>query len=164
MTDPEKEKEPIDINSWHWKVYCFNSQLCAAWRGNEDFNEYPYHGRLLGLCPYMRMIFLWGPLVALTYLLPIGAIATAFYFLPTSAGGTGGVLWLVGVILSFAAFVAAIVWALGKQKEIRERRPAPYLRKERDEPTTVTFRSMLFDWLKSMKSKVCPVLVLPDDK
>ena len=152
----------IDISktSWHYKLYRFFSQLCAAWRGNEDFYKYPKNQNMIGLCQYMRMILIWGPLVMLTYLIPIGAVTSFFFWLPFSLNGSAGVMSFYAVVASliFVIVVATIaIWLIKRSTDaVIEYRET---KKNKSKVETKTKKpNLLFEYAKAIKSKMCPIL------
>jgi hypothetical protein len=166
----------IAPTSWHYKVYVFNSQLCAKWHNDDsEFHEYPLHTRNIGLCPYMRMIFIWGPLVVLTYILVAMFIALTVWTLPSFAtNGVSGTLWLLG---SIAAMISGVL-LMGSCIDYCEKRKDIIRQKNNDIKNSMTadeydafinpvkeatFWSLCKDYLKSMKTKVCPVLEFRND-
>jgi len=159
--------EKINPESWHYKIYRYNSQLVAAWLCEDDYHEYPHqYGKMIGLCPYMRMICLWGPLVALSNIIPLAALAATFWMLPSFANGIAGVLWLFGSIaLIFATFIG-MAYLKDKSNERKEAKKQSQLR-DYDEyfaEPPVTFWTLFKDYVRAVKTKVCPILELPNDQ
>ena len=159
--------QPINPESWHYKIYRFNSQLVAAWNCNENYHEYPHqYGKMIGLCPYTRMIFLWGPLVALTNIIPLAALAATFWMLPSFTNGLTGVLWLFGSIALIFAILIGMAYLKDKsneRKETKKESQLPEFGAIVAEPP-VTFWSLLKDYVRAVKTKVCPILELPNDQ
>lgn len=155
----------MKTNSWHWKVYCFNSQLVAAWKGKDDYHEYPYHNKMIGLCPYMRMILIWGPLVMLTNIIPLAAIIATFYWFPAGANGIVGVYWLLGSIIGVVTFFVTLAKYQDWQTARREEKQESQLSCQRVdmENQAETFWTLVMSYIKAIKSKVCPVLEIEND-
>ena len=157
----------ISPDSWHYKLYVFMSQWNAAWRGKSDYWEYPLNGNMIGLCPYMRMILIWGPLAILSNLIPIGAIVATFFLFPASVNGAVGVAWLIGSILLIAGGILAIGYIthlIGRIEEGRRRNEIENddWFEEGYEPKQ-TFRGLVWSYLVALKTKMCPVLELKKD-
>lgn len=152
----------ISPDSWHYRLFCFMSQWNAAWRGKHDYHTYPKIGQFgIGLCPYMRMILIWGPLAIVSNVIPLGAFALAFYVFPHSAAGAAGVIWL---LVSLGAGLGAI-FLLGFLKDwVDARQEARYESQvsESEEEKPDGFWKLLGQFLKSAKTKVCPVLELEE--
>ena len=153
----------ISENSWHYRLYVFMSQWNAAWRNCDDYLEYPKtYGRRsnnIGLCPYMRMILIWGPLSILSNLIPILAVLGALIAMPTGMNGLAGFLWLIFWAVTAAAFTLGIA-KLADWRQARAERMEK-LQTYRQDPDYVkqdTFWSLLGEYLMSIKTKVCPVL------
>lgn len=155
----------IDPESWHYRLYCFMSQWTAAWRGVEDFHNEPRsYKRMIGLCPYMRMILIWGPLAILSNFIWILAVITTFFAFPAGINGLAGVSWLVGSIFIFGV----AIYLLGKLKDLMSSREDARIkenlrRQDPDYEPPVTFWNVLVGYIKTFKTKICPVMELPND-
>jgi hypothetical protein len=154
--------DTINRESWHWKLYIFDLQMINAWTG-EDFYYDEEGPKNIGLCPYMRTLFLWGPLIMMTNLIPWAAVIWSVIYFPTSAMGIiGPIMVVLGLALIFAT-----IWCLGllakrnKQKRIaREEETARQGRYDRFDPKKDddTFWKLIKDWIKTRKSKICPIM------
>jgi hypothetical protein len=153
----------ISENSWHYRLFVFMSQWNAAWRNRDDYLDHPKTSRRekfnIGLCPYMRMILIWGPLSILSNLIPLLAVLGALVAMPTGMNGLAGVLWL----LFWAVSAVAIGFAIAKLADWRQARAENQekLQVYRQSPDYVkkdTFLSLLGEFLMSIKTKICPVL------
>lgn len=153
----------ISTTSWHYKLYVFNTQLVEAWKGNSYFHTCPSDGNV-GLCPYMRMIMIWGPLVLLTYTIPIGMTIAALVLFPMKAAGVIGILYLIGWIVGLIAVMFLMAW-LSSRKEQRELDKAERTKgvSMPDVEPKTTFWSVLKEYIIAAKTKVCPVLEVSDD-
>jgi hypothetical protein len=158
----------LNKSSWHYKVYAFNSQMVAAWTMEGDFHEYPYHGKIIGLCPYMRMIMLWGPLVFLCNLSPLIAAVAAFIVLPVV---TIGALSHLTVVATIVGCIILVFLVLSGANYLIDRHEHYYRLKKKQQRIDAennvtppeTFWSLLVSYIKSLKTKVCPVLELDDE-
>lgn len=155
----------LNPNSWHYKIYAFNSQLVAAWMHKDDYHYYPKIGSFgIGLCPYMRMILIWGPLVALTNVVPFAAIYAAFIMFPGFAAGGAGIFWLIFTLASIVGFFVLLAKIKDWASERQERREESQLRRQDpDYQEPEGFWRLVGGYLKSMKTKICPVLEIQDD-
>lgn len=153
----------ISADSWHYRLYVFMSQWNAAWLGKSEPWEYPRGGTMIGLCPYMRMILIWGPLAILSNLVPIGAIIGTFFLFPAAVNGALGVAWLFGFFVTLGALIFGMGYVghlIGRLEEGRRRNQLT--RKEEEdyyetEPRQ-TFRGLVWSYLVAVKTKMCPVL------
>lgn len=155
----------IDPDSWHYKLYCFMSQWYAAWTHKEHYHEYPYDQKMIGLCPYMRMILIWGPIAILSNFIPLAAIMVTFFIFPAGVAGAQGVLWLFFSITA----LAGSIWMFAKLVDLtsnwRDARREEKLKSlDPDYEPTVTFWTTLKEYAKSFKTKICPIMELPDDQ
>jgi hypothetical protein len=157
----------IDPKCWHWKLYCFMSQVIAAWNDKPNPEEYGIHDTHIGRCPYMRTIFVWGPLVLLTNLIPISALVSLFYWIPMSMSGGAGIIWTVVTIGSVIGGVILFLLMLAGITELVDRSNA---RKQHAVPNTPkinqpeTMWSLIKEHIGSVKTKLCPILVVKHDK
>lgn len=156
----------INPKSWHYKVYVFMSQWNAAWCHESNYEMYPNDGKMIGLCPYMRMIFIWGPMAILSNLIPFGALFIVFFAAPFKAAGFVGIAWLFGTIMTIVLAIVAFGFLYDVRIARKDAKESALLklRQDWDEEKPETFMSLLRDWLKSYKTKICPVLEMPDDK
>lgn len=155
----------ISADSWHHRLYVFMSQWNAAWRGKDDHWEYPRGGYMIGLCPYMRMILIWGPLAILSNLIPIGAVIGTFFLFPAAINGGLGVAWLLGFFITLGAVIFSIGYIrhlIGTLEEDRQSQQISRQQEEELEQRT-TFWSLIWGFLVAIKTKMCPVLELKND-
>lgn len=156
----------INTDSWHYKLYIFMAQWNAAWLHNDNYIDYPLNRKKIGLCEYMRMILIWGPLSILSNLIPLGLVFLVLFSFPFYANGTIGVLWLFG----FVGFIIATSVVLGRIADWKSDRKEA-LRKsqiydeyddyddcEDDREPDQGFATLMKEYLKSIKSKICPIL------
>jgi hypothetical protein len=155
----------ISADSWHYRLYVFMSQWNAAWRGKHDPWEYPRGGHMIGLCPYMRMILIWGPLAIFSNLIPIGAVIVTFFLFPAAMNGGLGVAWIFGFFITLGAVIFGIGYIyhlIGRLEEGRKRNQITRQQEEEFEEKT-TFRGLFWGFLVAVKTKMCPVLELKSD-
>jgi hypothetical protein len=155
-------------SSWHYKLYAFNSQLCAAWWDEDDFYRYPIHGTIIGLCPYMRMIMIWGPLVFAFNLLPVIVMVGALLVLPAVTIGLWSLLTFSFVVVGVIGAVIGLSMGMAYLKNVRsEFVVKKTTQNEYDAMHGIshpeTFWSLLTSYVKSMKTKICPVLELDNE-
>lgn len=165
--------DKINPESWHYKLYVFNTQLIGRWGDDEEFYLRPHsRRRKIGLCPYVRTIMLWGPLVMASYVLPIGAFLGVVVFLPGGLAGTAGILGLISVFVAMAALAVGIGYLtkwintvhkiyVPKKSELATNYDDDGYPIEIERPAT--FWTILKDYIIAAKTKVCPVLTLPED-
>jgi hypothetical protein len=160
----------IDSNSWHWRLYKFNSQWVAAWKGRNDFYDFPRHGRMIGLCPYMRMILIWGPIAMLSNIFPLAVLAGTFLLFPVTANGVMGIAWLIGVIVLVAASICAMSYLLDYRSRRCEANRRADLKHESNKSSDSqlteqpdTFWTLFCSYVVAVKTKICPVLQAPNE-
>lgn len=155
----------ISDKSWHYKIYVFNSQLVAAWKDDKFYLNKPGNGKNIGLCPYMRMIFVWGPLAMLSYTVPIYAMYLALFKFPVSAAGAMGIVWLFGWIAGIIGFMFAMAWFTEYNNNRKANKASkssivnPYDGIEEES----TFWTIIREYVVALKTKVCPILEVNND-
>lgn len=149
----------ISVNSWHYQIYVFMHRICLKFVGDDYWYEAP-HSKKVNLCPYMRTILIWGPLVILFHLAWLLLALTVFVWIPLSVSGVAAYSWTLGVFFVGLSFltVISIISFLGlkflgdrSQRKRKERQ----IRKLNGESEPITFWSSLREYLKSVKSKTC---------
>jgi hypothetical protein len=158
-----------NTNSWYHKVFVFNSQIVATMREYQDPHLHPHHGKMYGLCPYMRMIFVWGPIVFLMNLFPLLCLIGTAIVLPITIIGGVSTAYTALVILAVIGIILACIWLLEYTSEILKKRryQQKQVVKQREKDGVVppdTFWSLTKAYLKSAKTKVCPVLEFDDER
>lgn len=123
----------ISSNSWHFRLYAFNKKLLERFRGNTYwYEDVP---KRVNLCPYMRTILIWEPMLYLFYSLTYFILLGTFLLMPLTMVGTTDGTWLVSVIFFFlmigaagAGFIYGMTrvgsFVSAKRKEAREAREA----------------------------------------
>ena len=151
----------IDKNSWHYKWYVIASQLNAKWQGKDHYLDYPLN-KQTGLCPYMRMILMWGPLAILSNLVPIGAVVAVFLYLPASAMGWMGIVWLLFYIFTVFACIGSIGLLVNWRARYKEKNKKSNLEKQHpDYEAPETGRTLLVKYATTFHTKICPMLEMP---
>jgi hypothetical protein len=164
----------LNKSSWHYKVYAFNSQMVARLGDNgSDFYKYPHHGRIIGLCPYMRMIMLWGPFAFLCNLVPLIAVVWFFLVLPAFTVGLWSLLIFAAYVCAAGGLAIALYYGITyvansvsthhDDAHQAEREAAKVVRDAHKATQPDTFWSLFVGYVKSLKTKVCPVLELDDE-
>jgi hypothetical protein len=159
----------LNKSSWHYKLYAFNSQMVAKLWDEGDFHEYPHHGNIIGLCPYMRMILIWGPLAFLCNLIPLAGITWFFIVLPAFTVGLWSLLMFVSYVCAISGLTIALYFCI--RYLIKRYSPDNQATRKADKLERIaqkvgqpdTFRSLLVGYIKSVKTKVCPVLELDNE-
>lgn len=153
----------INTSSWHYKIYAFNSKWVARWMCAWNWYEKPGPSAMIGLCPYMRMILLWGPIVMLTNIVPLGAVVYAILLFPVDVNGAGGVGWIVGIaalgLVGVFLSRQAGKWISKKAQESVEKQS----RKKSEEKDGTGFFTIMAEYVKTFKSKVCPIMEVDND-
>lgn len=157
----------ISPDSWHYKLYVFMCQWNAAWLGRDDHWEYPRKGTMIGLCPYMRMILIWGPLAILSNLIPIGAVIATFFIFPAAANGIVGIAWIFGFFILLGFTILIIGYISHLQEYVKEkRRTSQILKNEKethDSEPHQSFLGLVWSYIIAVKTRMCPVLELSED-
>ena len=151
----------IRNDSWHYRLYVFMSQWNAAWRGRDDYLDFPhtdYYNRI-GLCPYMRMILIWGPLSIISNVIPVGAVFLAVIGFPLMLNGAAGVGWLVFWAVTLVAVVYAVSKIMDWRQAQHEARAGSQLYTQApDYVEPDSFWRLVREYAVSVKTKICPVL------
>ena len=152
----------ISEDSWHFKLFVFMSQWNAAWHEKDDYLDYPKIPESgIGLCPYMRMILIWGPLAILSNFVPLAFLVGALFLFPASANGAAGVGWTLFTIAAMIGSGFAIGW-LKDRKEIRdEAKERSQLDPYGEEEKPDGFFKLLWTWVHD---SICPVLEVKERK
>ncbi len=157
----------LDTNSWHFKIYKRWLQLKTGYTRENDVDKMLRRAKFTSthnFCLYMRVVMFWGPLRM--YVHSIASLLLTFILL------TSGLIWLemymygspffvllstalagsiLGVIVMGGAIVGIVIgterlkekWA---GREVKEKRP-----------------SIVWEYVKAKKQKICPVLSFKDD-
>ena len=158
----------LNLESWHYKLYAFDCQMVAALWDESNPHEYPQHGRIIGLCPYMRMILIWGPLTLLLQLSPWAAAIGAVCVLPMYV--IGSTSWIT-LVLSIIAIIGLAIGAWMLMRYITDAVDTHRTNKQESlpqidpfaEPKPDTFWTMTVAYLRSAKTRICPILEIDDE-
>ncbi len=148
----------ISSKSWHYKLFLFNYQLLERFKGRSYW--YESEPNRINLCPYMRTILIWGPMLYLFYGLLWFLMGLTFLYIPFLMIGVSDTGWLGSVILSLvitAGIIGGLIAGLtytsmfvGKKiKEIKEE----YEIRNADKPNG--FFKILAAYWKSFHDKTC---------
>jgi hypothetical protein len=137
------------------------SQWNAAWHHKSNYYEYPKHGEMIGLCPYMRMIIIWGPLAILSNLIPLGAVIGALFMFPMAANGAAGVGWLFfWVVLTVGLIVAWAFFKDWRDAKAEEKEKSQISSWDDEEEKPQGFIKLMYEWIHN---KFCPILEVHHD-
>jgi len=152
----------ISPTSWHYRLYVFMCQWNAAWRDKDDYWEYPKNTTMLGLCHYMRMILIWGPLAILSNLVPIATLLGAFFIFPAGANGIVAILWLFGAIAALAASIFGISllkdYLDARDESKKKSQLEAQFDNQKEKPKS--FLVLMYVWIHD---SICPMLELPQN-
>lgn len=149
----------IDTNSWHYKLYVFNCQLVSAWTGYEQFYMEPDHQRRIGLCPYARMLLIWGPLIMSSYLAMVLVVIGCLIVFPILINGVIGISWFFGTMFTIAGVIYLTSRFLEKRDHLRKE--TPRVVKENDD--SPSFWQIVKEYIKACKLKICPIMEIKQD-
>ena len=150
----------ISPTSWHYRLYCYMSQAYASWTHENDYWEYPKNTAFLGLCPYMRMILIWGPIAILSNLVPIYAVIAALVLFPAGASGWVGIAWLFGSAALIAGLIVLGAYLFDKGAERRAAKKESQLNNMDEEEKPAGFIKLMYTWIHD---SICPKLELPQN-
>lgn len=150
----------ISATSWHFRLYTFNKRLLERFRGNRYWLDEESPTRI-NLCPYMRTILIWGPMVYLFHAFMYLSLFVAFIWVPMQMISTTDIGWLSMVVVFFLGIglaMAALIYGfilLGshtskKFKERREQREAAGIVEEE-----IGFIRALKAYWKGFHDKTC---------
>lgn len=142
-------------NSWHWKAYLCYLDLKNS--GIEVHVEADLEKRL-DLCTYTRALLLWLPLRLTWRLSPLLAVLSVFILISYKSGLLSAFKWLA--TMAVCIFGAVLVFAFldavgGKWRTYKNDKLAENVGRE-PEP------SVVLEWLKAKKAKVCPLIRVED--
>jgi len=128
---------------------------------------YKYERRGTNLCHYIRVIFLYVPLILLAQLLFWAAAVAVLLVIPTywfSFAGWAKFLGIVALIIAlFFGFVFACMWLSDKVKEWRQEMKKAKIKKlyascPQPQPDSPTVWQMIKEWVLAQKKKICPLI------
>ena len=154
----------IHTDQWHFRLYLWSRQLLLQFRGRRElFDELRVRHFGVNLCPYMRTLVVWMPIVVMLHLAVFGWIAYVYVVMPLRLFGA----MAVGIILAktIAAMIAGVVFGsilIGLVKlyslfmdwraDYRAAHPAA----EAAHPQRFGFFKLLGAYLRAAHDKVCP--------
>lgn len=156
----------IDSSSWHYRLFRFNFIMCQDFiRGLED------PPTKLGLCTYIRYLTIWPFFTILARMMSLGFLVLAI-MLPYILTGEVGMSYSYPIIVGVAAFIISIfliATGIGKIPKLVRRlvnksqdfKSEGYVSKS--SVPSASFRNVTREWIKSFKSKTCPVIEVSND-
>lgn len=161
----------IRSTDWHYRLYLFNHRLCQKFRGNTWW--YEHEPSRINLCPYMRTILIWGPLLWFIHACLYVALGYAFIYLPLSVVGMSDMGWLVGALgrvavtgLLFAVVAYGLIRVLSyfgeKRKKAKQERLELIESGVLPPPKSSSFWKMVKEYWESFHSKTCFALKVED--
>ena len=147
----------ISQNSWHFQLYKFTKTVVERFKGNPYWDNVSVSK--VNLCPYMRTILIWGPLVVSFYsfLYAFGLYVLVYLPITMTNGAaimnTGLFIFVcaliaVALIGSIAFITNMTVGLVDKQRAKREEMEELGIKPS-------GFFAILMEYLKSLKSKTC---------
>jgi hypothetical protein len=114
----------------------------------------------IGLCEYMRMLLLWGPIMVGFYLAFIALVLYVFLIMPIMSGGIG----FISIALTAVCVIAFFLFVIGaffiiflcdtlKDKVIEKIDNAAQTAEENGDDAPI-----LIQYYRAVKNKICPVM------
>jgi len=148
----------ISQNSWHFQLYKFTKMIVERFKGNSYWDSVST-SKAINLCPYMRTILIWGPLVITFYALMYAFGIYVLLYLPITMTN-GAAILNTGAFILFCAIIGGTMLGIfllsthltigftEKRRERREQMEAQGIKPS-------GFFVILKEYLKSLKSKTC---------
>lgn len=141
----------ISKQSRLYRAYAWCIWLQTEFKGSSLDHDYLNEGT--NLCHFVRTLTVTTPAVIILQLVTYGMLIAAIFVQPFRIFGVGGPLTFVGLI----AFVGVVV-LLASAYQLYKKKKAP----PSDIPPEPTFTSVLKDYVKAKKSKICPLISWKD--
>ena len=155
----------IDKNTWHAKLFFWSMRAWRKFKFGQNWDKEVLVKDLLkggtNLCEYIRVMFLWMPLVLLLHIVFYGTILAAFLVVPIALFGVGSYLKATGSIVGTVIVGIIALFTFVFIIDQLSRRLSPRIRKiKRGEFSG--FPRVLSEWAKAKKEKVCPFVEFVD--
>lgn len=155
----------IREGSFAFRLFFWALRICEAFTDREL--AYKYERRGTNLCHYIRVIFLYAPLILFGQLLFWAAAVAVLLVIPSywfSFAGWAKFLGILAVCIAlFIGVIFAIYWAQGKAGEWKaqleeKKREKLYASDFQPQPASPTVWQMVKEWLVAQKKKICPLI------
>ena len=151
----------IEKNTWHAKLFFWSLRVLRKFRDGQDWNKEVLEKDLLkngtNLCEYIRITFLWMPLVVLLHVVFYGMIVAAFLVVPIALFGVKSYLKTTGTFIGAGIAIIIILISIVFICEQFSFHIAPRIRKvKRGEFSG--FAKVFSEWVKAKKERVCPIV------
>jgi hypothetical protein len=141
--------------------------FCGLWdiwfHNGEDktVSRVLYLNRKIGLCEYMRMLLIWGPIMTGFYIAIASWIGYVFLVMPIMSGGIGfisigfSILFLLAMVaIIVGVFFTIFVLDFTKNKILDKLEDITEANDEKDDEE----KSIIIEYYKETKDKVCPIM------
>ena len=134
------------------RIFLFCDELCCHF-GSEGVYYWP--PRKTNSCQFIRVVFVWAPLILMANLATIVLILFTTIYLPVQLFGWGyGWFWLI--ILGASAAVALVVWAIWLVKKL------PYAMRLLPQPMKDAGALVVVGY-RGFKDRFCPLIKFQED-
>lgn len=158
----------IYTDQWHFRLYLWSRQILRQFRGSLDYFDDQRERRFgVNLCPYIRTLMLWMPLVVALHLIVFGLVAYVYVIMPFQLFGA----MAIGIVLAkvLAAVITGVVFfgiIVGLVKlfgvfmdwraDYRIAHPVPEVPVGAQRPQRFGFFKLLGAYLRAAHDKICP--------
>lgn len=156
----------LDIKYWWVRWYLWSLYVYSAARHDEYM--YSRFSKMTNLCFFMRVSLVYGPLILISHLALIGLFFAAFFLVPWQLFGLG-YLKFIGILVSGMTFVAGLIYFCSVLFPRMVRSAADVAVSVKDvcanainNPKPTNFAVICIQYLRSVKERSCPLIVLED--
>jgi len=153
----------MDLNKSKWYVrwYFWSLGICEEFRDHHGL-IYQAENRGTNLCAFMRVIFIYAPLILLFHAIVYVAALATITVLPIKLFGLKwygvGVGAVAGLILLVLLVVNLVMWLLDKWWLARVNAQGQEAKPTNTDAASPGFVHVLWQWVVAKKQKLCPLI------
>lgn len=146
----------LDRDLWYVRWFFWSLGIWDAFMDNGD-TTWRVETRGINLCPFVRIMLLYAPLVIVLHAVVYVAAFMAFTVIPIRLFGWSNYLWAFGVVIVFTLVAVVSIRKLNDWSAAQTAAYVPKIKKV-SAFSDPSFFTVLRQWLAALHKKICPII------
>lgn len=151
-------------NAWYTRWFLWSAEVIFQWTRGTSAWQYASNGT--NLCQFIRVTWLWAPLIVAAHIAVLGIWVMALTLYPIQSFGVAswGVTWLY-IIFAVGAVVAIVflIWLCREYLNSRSERAESAAVQQVRRAKQMNYASVLGQWIIAKKRRICPIISFKEE-
>lgn len=149
----------LSHDQWHVRLFFWSLGVWDDFLGGNDVAHVESTGRT-DLCHYLRVIFLWMPLVFILHAATLGFVLYVFVYYQITRFGFDGWGMMFGVIFTAVGLIVLIKFVYNQleERKYRSKRREYLSDRQSVRPSRVGLVTLTIKMIAAKKERICPLI------